>query len=372
MGEAILSAVSQNSNLQVIVVDDGSTDGSLEEIEKYASQVELLRTANQGIADARNRAIEKVQAPYTLLLDHDDRLAPGAVETLLLPMQNSQDRVTYGRFEGWDATMTRRLAVPALAGLAPDPMQYLSQGDFTPPGAILFPSSAFQRVGLLDQSVAGCDDWDFLVRLARSGYDFHGIDRVVFHYRRLATSASNRPQQMLAAGLEVIGRAHAPDDRVQQDRYPEGLAAEFMLAKQFLWGADCFALSAVRGQESEMEEVFCRIPQSEESCWYSFVLHIRQMLAWHCQPYGQRDTDPFGNGLFRAAQFLQQKLSTFEYGSKLWNALLYPGFSELLRRPGPRKAVRLIKEWRQGKSVSTRLLAELAARTSNDKSEIAC
>jgi len=371
VGEAIESALSQDCTVQVIVVDDGSTDRSAEVVQGYEPAVQLVRSSNQGIAKARNAAIAMSSAPYALLLDHDDRLAGDALKHMLAAMQGSQRRVVYGRFQGWNEEMTQRLAVPSLAALNPHPFEYLSQHDFSPPGAMLFPGSAFGRVGPLDQAVAGCDDWDFLVRLARGGYEFVGIQHIVFHYRRLGSSASNRPCQMLAAGLEVIRRAHAPDTRVANDQFPAGLPEHFLPHKQFLWGADCFALAAVRGDTAEMDEVFGGVPIPIDPCWKTFAVNVRRMLAWHCQPYRREDFDPFQEGMIRAACFLAKKLPQFRPRSELCNALIYPDFAQLVKRPGPRKAFRLLQEWRAGKSVLAALGDVAVDSETNGKSDMA-
>jgi len=351
VGEAIESALSQDCTVQVIVVDDGSTDGSVEVIQRYEPAVQLVRKQNQGIANARNAAIALLQAPYALLLDNDDRLASDALAQLLGTMLGSQQRVVYGRFQGWNEDMTQRLAEPRLASLNPDPFVYLSRHDFTPPGAVLFPTSAFDRIGQFDQTVAGCDDWDFLIRLARIGFEFEGINKVVFHYRRLSSSASNRPRHMLDAGLEVIRRAHAPDARVRDDKFPAGLPDDTLAQKKFLWAADCFALAAVRGNPTEMDEVFSSTPIPSNPCWKTFAVNVRKQLAWHCQPYGNGTSDPFRDGLINAARYLGQQLPQFVPRSELCNALIYPDFVQLAKHPGPRKALRLLKEWREAKSV---------------------
>ena len=71
LSEAVESAVAEGA--RVVVVDDGST----EPLPDLPPDVELVRQANQGVTRARNAGLARVQTPYVLFLDADDRLVPG-------------------------------------------------------------------------------------------------------------------------------------------------------------------------------------------------------------------------------------------------------------------------------------------------------
>src|SRR5688572_9339592 len=75
VGEAILSALSQNySNKEVIVVDDGSTDGGLQEIRSFGNAIRWESGPNRGGCVARNRGIELAEGEFIQFLDADDAL----------------------------------------------------------------------------------------------------------------------------------------------------------------------------------------------------------------------------------------------------------------------------------------------------------
>ncbi|WP_066741729.1 glycosyltransferase family A protein [Cupriavidus sp. D384] len=80
---AIDSALGQFTPVHVMVIDDGSTDGSRAIIEGYGVRVEAVFQQNGGQVAAYNHALERVRTPYVLFLDADDTLYPEAAATVL-------------------------------------------------------------------------------------------------------------------------------------------------------------------------------------------------------------------------------------------------------------------------------------------------
>ncbi len=82
VGQAIDSILSQTfSDYELFLIDDGSTDKTVQIAESYGSRVKLLRQTNQGPEVARNKAAAVAQAEYLVLLDSDDLLLPCALAT---------------------------------------------------------------------------------------------------------------------------------------------------------------------------------------------------------------------------------------------------------------------------------------------------
>jgi glycosyltransferase involved in cell wall biosynthesis len=81
VGEAIESALGQTyPNIEVIVVDDGSTDGSLDVIKSYGSRVAWRTGLNRGACAARNTALELCKGEYIQFLDADDLIVQDKIE----------------------------------------------------------------------------------------------------------------------------------------------------------------------------------------------------------------------------------------------------------------------------------------------------
>ena len=78
--ESILSQ--KGADADVIVVNDGSTDGTEKILERYKGRIRAITTENKGSSSARNTGIELIEGDYVMFVDADDWLAPGSFERL--------------------------------------------------------------------------------------------------------------------------------------------------------------------------------------------------------------------------------------------------------------------------------------------------
>lgn len=115
IGEAIDSILTQTvSDLELILIDDGSTDGSRAVIAGYDDpRLRLLENPrNLGIAASRNRGIAEAVAPYVAFLDSDDRALPTRLEKQIAFLERHPGHAAVGSWIRWiDAAGTRRGAI---------------------------------------------------------------------------------------------------------------------------------------------------------------------------------------------------------------------------------------------------------------------
>ena len=96
---AVRSALNQTySNIEIIIINDGSSDKSLELCKSfsYDSRVSIIDKDNGGQASARNRGLVEAKGDFILFLDCDDTLQPNAVEVCLNAVNESTDFVLFG------------------------------------------------------------------------------------------------------------------------------------------------------------------------------------------------------------------------------------------------------------------------------------
>ncbi len=177
LGEAIESILAQDdSPLEILVVDDGSTDGSAAVAQSFGGPVRVIRQANAGHVVARNRGILAARGEYVATLDADDLFSPDkfALQVGRLDRHPEIDivvgQLSYLRpadGEGGEVAFVEHLD------------NHLSLSF----GTCLFRREVFDRVGLGDETMPFADDWDWFMRAREARIPLLVHRHVVLHYR---------------------------------------------------------------------------------------------------------------------------------------------------------------------------------------------
>lgn len=179
VGEAVASLLGQAGGPpHIVVVDDGSTDAATHAaLDALPATVTVVRQQNRGVCAARNAGLELVATPYTLLLDADDRLAPGALLAMRAPLDADPGLgFAYGtvRFFGdWEGLMP----MPPY-----DPFKLLHR--HTIGLTALMRTAVARATGGFDVTFRCYEDWELWLSALAHGWRGRQIDAVTLEYRR--------------------------------------------------------------------------------------------------------------------------------------------------------------------------------------------
>lgn len=167
VGEAIESALGQtHPNVEVIVVDDGSTDGSVEILRRFGDKIRFEAGPNRGACATRNRAFDLSSGEFVQFLDADDLLLPEKIEKQLPPLLSGEvDCVICRAYIFGDGRGIRpeQRPRPDPAGL--DPFAYFCRVGVQT-AAPLHRRSTVANVGGFRVGLPRAQEWDFHLRLA--------------------------------------------------------------------------------------------------------------------------------------------------------------------------------------------------------------
>ena len=188
-------------DFEVLLIDDGSTDGTRSTVEKYTDpssvsydpRVRYEYQKNRGKSSAVNRGFRIARGKYVTMLDADDQLTPESLKVRYGARSQENGAhcdVIVGGFEVFDCSGTRgRRSSPDFG----DP-QWLHNRFYlrwrTPfhLNACLLSSDLVDRVGGLDEGLHRCIDGDYALRLLQTAENVQVVDKIVYRYRKHRSS----------------------------------------------------------------------------------------------------------------------------------------------------------------------------------------
>ena len=205
--ETVGSALAQEGiSAEVIVVDDGSTDGSLDCLRNAGllDRIVYISQPNQGVSVARNQGISLSRGRFCCFLDSDDLLDPSFASEMIAALGNSGCRIGYCDYRYFIDEPGRpnvNIRYPTYDGWV---QGQIVSANFLPTDAVLVLREAIGNIRF-DLSLRNAQDWFFWVQLLlREKLCFH--PKVLLHIRVRKTSLSKGKAKMARAVVSVLER----------------------------------------------------------------------------------------------------------------------------------------------------------------------
>ena len=209
ISDAIESVFNQTyENIEVIVIDDGSTDNTAERIKLYLSRVKYLYQDNAGVANARNSAIQNSQGEFIAFLDHDDIWLPVKIERQVdYFLKNSQSKfvhtpVRYINHLGEIIEPSGYWGKLKFNGEVKDVKEIFMHFAMLQ-STMMIKKEIFDEIGLWDQAFTSGDGYDLCLRIALK-YTLGFINEPLALYRLHDSNISKNEIRFDLAKIMVV------------------------------------------------------------------------------------------------------------------------------------------------------------------------
>jgi glycosyltransferase involved in cell wall biosynthesis len=267
VGDAIRSVLQQGyPNLQIIAVNDGSTDPTLSVLRTFGDDVLVLDRANGGAAAARNTGLRHAKGDFIAFLDGDDIWFPGKLDVQVRYLEDhSEVGLVFTDWTIWEESPDgcRTESAPADGGSpdgAIDPSQsgwlyhQLLLECILNTSTVVIRSPIVRRIGEFDESLKNGQDYDYWLRVSRVA-EIHKLAASLAVYRHHGGNSTHQPKPSNYAYI-VLTRAlarwgprgpdgRAPDPAALRNRLA-GLC--FSFARNRYWSGDAARARASLGQ----------------------------------------------------------------------------------------------------------------------------
>ncbi|MEH2068022.1 MAG: glycosyltransferase [Nostoc sp.] len=209
ISETIESVLAQTyTDYEIIVVNDGSTDNTKEVLAEFGDWITVIHQENQGPSVARNTGIMASQGRYIAFIDDDDLWLPYKLEKQVSCFESNPNiglvyaNIVFFKGNHVSADLWPRRSHP------PSVLQdwMLFELNFIPILSVMVRRECLDEVGLFDQTLKYCEDYDLWLRIIEK-FPVHFLNKPVGFYRWTTNSLSKNKEQILLNEIRVKEKA---------------------------------------------------------------------------------------------------------------------------------------------------------------------
>jgi glycosyltransferase involved in cell wall biosynthesis len=241
IAETINSVLQQTlADLEIIVVDDGSTDNTCQRVREITdNRIKLFPCENGGVAKARNCGIAQAQGKYITFLDHDDLWTPEKLEAQVAALEKAPDAgVAYSWTINFysEEKSVRYVKLPHVYFTGNVYPQLLTHNFIANGSNILARREAIESVGEFDATPLSNEDWDYYLRLAAQ-WSFVVVPEYHVIYRHTANSMSSQIQRLKKGGEILVEKIYQTTPNNLQHLKKQSLCSHYLYCSGLYLGS---------------------------------------------------------------------------------------------------------------------------------------